>query len=273
VTNPEIWEQPDPAGSAHSLMNLVSRCRALELLMPSGVFFGRVTAARLWEMPLPQPLEQRRTVEVAVDPQTVRPLRPGLNSLRATLPVGHVVALDDLPVTSPARTWLDLATVLAPAFLLAAGDHLLRSGLASREDLASTVKWARGRRGVVSARALVDALSDRAESPRESQVRYWLRHPELPDPEVNFDVVVDRTWLARADLAYRDYRIAVEYDGIVHLDEQRRRSDARRRNLLQDNGWFVIVFTADDLRDPRRMRDLVRHAIDSRRPPERRPHR
>jgi very-short-patch-repair endonuclease len=67
-------------------------------------------------------------------------------------------------------------------------------------------------------------------------------------------------WLARADLAWPAQRVIVEYDGLVHLDEQRRRSDAQRRNLLQEAGWLVIVFTAADLKRPWTMAPMVLNA-------------
>ena len=58
-------------------------------------------------------------------------------------------------------------------------------------------------------------------------------------------------WIARADMACGTRRRSiVEYDGAVHLTEERRRSDAARRNLLQAAGWYVIVLTARDLKHP-----------------------
>jgi very-short-patch-repair endonuclease len=86
----------------------------------------------------------------------------------------------------------------------------------------------------------------------------------VPRPSCNVDIVVDGEWLARADLAWPAQHVIVEYDGIVHLDERQRRHDAARRNLLQDAGWLVIVFTARDLNRPEAMAALVRSALRAR---------
>jgi very-short-patch-repair endonuclease len=83
----------------------------------------------------------------------------------------------------------------------------------------------------------------------------------VPSPSCNYDVIVDGEWLARADIAWPEYRVIVEYDGIVHLAERQRRHDAARRNLLQDAGWLVIVFTAADLRHPEAMAEMVKSAL------------
>ena len=58
----------------------------------------------------------------------------------------------------------------------------------------------------------------------------------------------------------------VEYDGAVHLEEGQRRRDAARRNQLQEAGWLVITFTADDMRQPWLMVAQVKRALASRTP-------
>ncbi len=68
-------------------------------------------------------------------------------------------------------------------------------------------------------------------------------------------------WIARVDLLWEEQKVVVEYDGIVHLSEDQRRKDAARRNLLQDAGYFVIVFTARDLTHPEAMCATVMSAL------------
>ena len=80
-------------------------------------------------------------------------------------------------------------------------------------------------------------------------------------PRCNADIFDDGQWLARADMLWDDERVIAEYDGAVHISEARRRSDAARRNLLQEAGWIVIVFTARDLKHPEAMCAMVRSAL------------
>ena len=170
-------------------------------------------------------------------------------------------------MTTAARTWLDCASCLLPMHLVVMGDAVLARGLATADELRSMTRWARRRRGVVAARLALPMLDGRSGSPGESMVRFHLLDGGIRRPVCNLDVVVDGQWLARADLGWPDARLIVEYDGIVHLEERQRRRDAARRNLLQDAGWQVITFTADDLRRPWAMVSLVSAALTERQPP------
>ena len=169
-------------------------------------------------------------------------------------------------VTTPARTWLDCAAVVPLVHLVAMGDHLLRHGLATVDALEQVVAWGRRRRGVATARAALPLLDPRAESPQESVVRAHCLLAGLPRPVCNLDVLHEGVWLARVDLAWPEARLAVEYDGAVHLDEAQRRRDAWRRDALQRAGWLVITLTADDLRNPALMCRRIAEALADRLP-------
>ena len=54
-------------------------------------------------------------------------------------------------------------------------------------------------------------------------------------------------WLARVDLLYREFRIVIEYDGRIHIDDRQRRADLRRRNLLTGAGYVVLHFMGSDV--------------------------
>jgi len=64
---------------------------------------------------------------------------------------------------------------------------------------------------------------------------------------------------------YPVLRIAIEYDGDHHRTSRQWRIDRTRRQLLEDAGWIVLEFTADDvLRRPEATVERVRRAIASR---------
>lgn len=228
-----------------------------------------VSAAGHWRLPLPPWLSRRdpaAPVAVAVEPGGAHPERRGVRGRRLDVPNEHLWVQGSVRVTTPARTWLDCAELISIEHLVAMGDAILRRGLADEADLANVVAWGRGRRGVVSARRALRWLDPGAESPQESVVRCHLLMGGVRRPLCNLDIVVDGEWLARADLAWPEERVIVEYDGAAHLSERQRRADAARRNLLQDRGWLVIVLTARDLRYPHQMVELVRSALRSRTP-------
>ena len=64
-------------------------------------------------------------------------------------------------------------------------------------------------------------------------------------------------------MGWRAERVALEYDGIVHLPEAQRRKDALRRNRIQEAGWRLLVVTIDDLRNSAPMIHLIRQALDN----------
>ena len=217
------------------------------------------SAARYWGLPLPPRLGLGAEVGfgVARPPGGARPVRPDVRGRRLLLPAHHVIEVEGLRVTSPARTWLDCAADIGFANVVAMGDHVLRHELSVKSELEEIVRWARRRRGVVAARQALPLLDPRAESPGESITRVHLITFGLPRPEVNINVFHNGRWIARVDIAWREARLVLEYDGAVHLQEDVRRRDAVRRNELQEAGWLVLTVTADDLRRPTDMATRV----------------
>jgi very-short-patch-repair endonuclease len=63
-------------------------------------------------------------------------------------------------------------------------------------------------------------------------------------------------FLARVDLAYPVWRIAIEYEGDHHRGRATFRRDVARLNALREAGWLVLRFTADDVL--RRPGDMLR---------------
>jgi hypothetical protein len=245
----------------------LARTAAASIVCSDGTVVTDLSAARLWDLPLPPwiAFDPTRPISVAATADRARPQRRDVHGRRLSLPPEHVTTLRDMQVTVAARTWLDCAQYLPPEHVIAMGDALLHRGLAGAADVRDMVAWGTGRRGVATARLALRHLDADAESPGESLARAHLVLAGVPRPECNVDIVVDGEWLARADVAWRSARLIAEYDGAVHWSEEQRRSDAARRNLLQAAGWQVIVLTANDLRRPWLMVNLVRNALQQRR--------
>jgi hypothetical protein len=79
------------------------------------------TAGLLWGCPLPLALQNDLKIHLAKAGGATRPVRKGVAGHRLCLRPQDVAMLDGVPVTSPARTWLDLASVLDLEELVAAG--------------------------------------------------------------------------------------------------------------------------------------------------------
>ena len=89
----------------------------------------------------------------------------------------------------------------------------------------------------------------------------------LPEPIVNLEVFcpsVGRTY--HVDLGYEKEKVAVEYDGAVHVGNRTQMEiDAKRRRILQDEGWLIITVTANQLNEPRDVIRSVENALVLRR--------
>lgn len=89
-----------------------------------------------------------------------------------------------------------------------------------------------------------------AESPKETETRLLLTGAGLPEPMIQFVVSAHGRFVARVDLAYPQWRVAIEYEGDGHrTDRDQWRVDIRRQRDLEDLGWIVIRVTELDVRD------------------------
>ena len=116
---------------------------------------------------------------------------------------------------------------------------------------------------VTAARAL-ELVRPGAESRPETLLRLLLVDDGLPEAELNVAVYSkDGEFLARVDMLYRAFRVAVEYDGDQHRPDQRQFDrDMGRLDDLAAQGWRVVRVGARSLfRDPQDAVNRVRRAL------------
>ncbi len=158
------------------------------------------------------------------------------------LPEDEITARAGIPVTTPERTLLDLAEVLAGRPLERACDQA---------EAARAVDWARvdelltrhpGRLGARRLRRLLrdhPVGEDRARSELERRVASLCGRHRLPRPEVNAAVEG-----LEVDLAWPDARVIVEVDGFAWHRTRRAFEDDRARDTrLAAAGWRVLRVT------------------------------
>ena len=185
---------------------------------------------------------------VIVPAGTVVPRIRGLVAHESVVPVRDPIMRQGVPCAPAARCAIDLARVLRRMDALPVLDLSLRVGACLPDQLRAEVMEHRALRGVCQARQLVDLADPRAECRQESQLRLVLVDAGLPIPEPQVWVHDQRgVALYRLDLAYRDRRVGIEYDGSSHLDPDRLSRDRSRMNWLADHGWRMRHFTAHDL--------------------------
>ncbi len=176
------------------------------------------------------------------DLRTIHLTTTGCVRSRRGVTVHRVATLDSrdvrrrglLRVTSPARTIVDEAGMLAFPELRARADRLKHLPLT---DLERLLERDPGRRGARAARRLLVAEQRHTKSEFERRfVAFCRRHGIPPPPEQN-------TWVAghKADCVYRTAWLVVELDGRAHHERRAQFTADRQRDTDYQLAHFRIV--------------------------------
>ena len=227
--------------------DLASRLAVVLLTSPPGAVISHLSAADVWGLQIPFRNRADDRVHVTIPAGSRAESRSDRRLYRLPLGEDDVVRKGSVPVTSPARTWRDLAGILEPPALLAATDQLLK-GLATREELGEELARRPAGRGCARARQVLPIADRRADSPMESVLRWLLHDAHLPTPELQFRIrdgggVI----VAAADMAWPQHKVLVEFDGDVHRERKPFVEDRRRQNRVVMAGWTVLRFTSADV--------------------------
>lgn len=238
----------------------LQRIRAVLLGSPENTVISHLTAARLWGFEVPLVTQDQR-VHVTVPRSARRRHRRDRRVHFSDVPTAETRRRHGVVVTSPSRTWIDLAAVVPSAALLAVTDQMLARGFPLDEFPAILARSA-GRRGVATARRVVPCADRLAGSPMESVLRWLLHEAGLPRPVLQHVVREAGRFLGQVDLAWPAHRVLVEFDGNVHRDRRVFVEDLRRQNRLVLAGWTVLRFTsADVLGRPEQVLAAIRAAL------------
>jgi hypothetical protein len=212
---------------------------------------SHVTAAELHSLP------QRRQDDAFDVYHLIRPEgaahldRPHVIVHRMKLYEDEVTKIDGIPVTTPARTWLDMAELLSVDEIVAMGDHCVRvprpefedrdMPLCSIRDLQRTIDRHRGKRGLRKAKEALELIRVGSDSPQETMLRLAIVRAGLPEPELNVPIISgDGARHHEPDLSYRKYKIGIEYEGEHHGEEGQIARDIARSERYAALGWTEV---------------------------------
>jgi hypothetical protein len=247
-----------------SLEFLVPLCHAYAVRAGHDEFFSHVTAARLWQLPLPARLEKRRELDVSVFRPSNPPQAAGVigHQISRAVPLRTVAGLAVAPAV---ETWIQLGAVLSLDDLIIAADAIVRRKrrLATLEQLRAAASNAYRRPGLRLLRAALDEVRPGTDSPRETLMRLIITRAGLPEPIVQFAVHNDHgDFVGTPDPFYPEYRIALEYEGDGHrTDPQTFNDDIERAELFQEAGCRYVRITRDHVDHPHRLVSRVRNVL------------
>jgi predicted transcriptional regulator of viral defense system len=169
--------------------------------------------------------------------------RAGVRYHAASLPATHVTTKYGMPVTSAARTVIDMARTEDFKAGVVIADCALRKKLTSKEELRAVIGVCRRWQGARKAAAVVEFADRLSESALESIGRVAFRGCGLPSPELQAWVGDDEI-VGRADFFWRDYGTIAEADGALkYTDPRRARAQLQRDAKLREAGFEVVHFT------------------------------
>ncbi|MET0494187.1 MAG: DUF559 domain-containing protein [Actinoplanes sp.] len=171
----------------------------------------------------------------------------GLRVHHLDLPPTETTRRAGLPVTGATRTAWDLAAWLDPVMAVPVIDTLLALDLTTSAALTDQLARHANQRGWRRAQRAFTLADAGAQSPPESRLRVRLVLAGLPKPIAQCPVRVSPTLILHPDLAWEEWRVAVEYDGEWHADPDQLHRDRRRLNQLVTAGWTVLHVTGKRL--------------------------
>lgn len=234
------------------------------------------TAAELWGL---REVYKRDAIHVAVPWEVKTRLRDVDCSRRRHLSRGeHVSTVHGIPVTSVARTFVDVCGPIPESALERSVIEATRLGQLLPEDLEhavatadqeralKTLRGLAGLRGLPKLRSILARKSflDAYRSASEAAVAQRLRAAGYTDLILNEDLWHAGIRLGEPDIRIERIHLIVEVDGYGHDADEQQRIDSIRTEAYRARGYAVVRGTPKELKDPSIL--LARIAEETARP-------
>jgi hypothetical protein len=209
-----------------------------------GVIAGAAAAA-LHGAPWVDPEVPIELVGVRCRPQA------GLVPRTGRIAENEITRIGGLPVTTRVRTAFDVGRHSDRPEALARLDALMWHQRYSIDEVLRVADGYVRAPKIQQLRELLPLVDGGAASPKESHIRLLLIDAGIPQPETQIPVLEGTYPVAFLDMGWREFKVAVEYDGDHHRkDRTQYVKDLGRLRMLEAMGWIVIrVIAADTPRD------------------------
>ena len=212
---------------------------------------SHLTAAELHSLPQRRQAEDSDAYHLIRHEGAAHLDRPHVIVHRMKLYEDEITTIDGIPVTTPGRTWLDMAELLSIDEIVAMGDSCVRvprpdlegrdMPLCSIDDLQRMIDRHKGKRGLRKAKEALALIRVGSDSPQETLLRLAIVRAGLPEPELNVPIIDASGARHHApDLSYRRYRIGIEYEGEHHGQEGQIVRDISRSERYAALGWTEV---------------------------------
>jgi very-short-patch-repair endonuclease len=224
-------------------LSLRGRYLAAVLACGPGAVLSHRSAAHLWGLRS----NAAGRVEVTIGWNQTGPAGVHTYRTRMLAPRDFTV-IDGIPVTSVARTLLDLAAILRPPDLEVVIDRAERQALFDLNAVVDVLNRVNGRRGTKTLKRVIAAYEN---STQESKLERAFKQLLMAAPDIaspSFNALVDgETGTHEVDALWQDARLAIQLDGFeFHRTRRDREKDASSDADLELAGYRVMRLTWDD---------------------------
>jgi hypothetical protein len=223
----------------HRVVSREGEWTAAVLAGGRGAVLSHESAAALWELRA----TKGRQIDVTVSKHAER---PGIRFHRAHLDSTEITQRKGIPVTTPERTIVDIATTLTPNQLERAirqAEYERLTTLATLTSCLSSRHPGRGTKNLAKVLRLAESGKGITRKQLERRFRAFTRKYAFPPPDTNVPMRIGNHWID-ADCVWHEQRIIVELDGRdAHHNVHAFESDRARDRELQAAGWTVIRIT------------------------------
>ena len=215
---------------------------AVLLALPDGAALSHCSAGAVWGMVAPAAGDA--PIHVMIRQAHIRPIQGVRIHRSRTLTAADIRIREEVPVTSAARTVLDLAELLTDRELELAFDRALVTRIMTTDAVAHVLRRANGHRSKRRIQNLLDRQRGPTVTRSEAEERFLalIRSAQLPEPEVNARIggyEVDFLWPGR---------LIVEVDGFrFHSTRRAFEHDHRKEAALRAIGLPLARFTWEQI--------------------------
>lgn len=183
-----------------------------------------------------------RYADVLVRGESI-PRHPRINGHRTSyLPASHVTTVQGIPVTTAARTLLDLAALMPERALRRAVRQAQFLKLTTVPSLLAVLHGPGPQRGRKKLARILGTRAAPTQSELEDAVLDLILRGGFAQPSVNEPLSLNGRRIV-PDLCWARERLIIEADGPHHDDPFERAADRERQRILEAHGYRVIRVT------------------------------
>jgi very-short-patch-repair endonuclease len=187
----------------------------------------------------------------------------GTHHHTGALPSDAMTAIEGLPTTTVARAVIEAASISQYEAAVVLCDAALQQRRVTRAELERELERVRGWPGSCTALAALAFADQLSESVGESRLRVLMNTYGLPTPELQVTIRIE-DGVARVDFLFREYRVIIEFDGLIKYGDQPAEvilREKHRENQLRAAGYLVVRVDWRDLEHPERLVRRIRQAF------------